>query len=137
MVTFPPQTAPGITNRNDLALYELFDELAELAEKISIRACEPTDPADLALAAAALERTVAALGVGVERAAYALGAPAPEASPPHPTRAVAWRLHGLASALRRCRDLASVVEEAVERLRLQAAPRTAGLSSDTPARRDR
>jgi hypothetical protein len=122
MVTFPPQTAPGITSPADEALYELFLELADTAEKISSRAAEPLAPAELALAATSLERAAAALAVGVERAAYALGTSAREggaATPPLPpaTRAISWRLHGLANALRRCRELSSVVTEAVERSR--------------------
>jgi hypothetical protein len=127
MVSFPPQTAIGITRRSDVALYELFSELADLAERISLRAGELTEPAELALAASALEGTAAALARGVERAAYSLGdsarGGAPAATPlPQTARAVSWRLHGLAGALRRCRELSGVVEEAVERSRVGRLP---------------
>jgi hypothetical protein len=122
MVAFPPQTAPGITSPSDEALYDLFQDLEDTAEKISRRAGEPIDAEDLALAAASLERASAALAAGVERAAYALSTsprdrPAPGAPPPHARRAISWRLHGLANALRRCRELSTVVREAVERSR--------------------
>jgi hypothetical protein len=125
MAAFPPQTAPGITNPADVALYELFLELADTAEKIESRAGEQIAPAELALAAASLERATAALAVGVERAAYAVGSRSREAgaassAPPHARRAMSWRLHGLAHALRRCRELADVVKEAVERSRVPA-----------------
>jgi hypothetical protein len=120
MVAFPPQTAPGITSPSDVALYELFQDLADTAEKISSRAGEPIAADQLALAAASLERASAALATGVEQAAYALGsAPrdhrAPGSQPPHARRAISWRLHALANALRRCRELSTVVREAVER----------------------
>jgi hypothetical protein len=122
MVAFPPQTAPGITSPSDEALYELFQDLADTAEKISSRAGEPVAAEELALAAASLERAAAALAAGVERAAYALTSsprdqPTPGAPAPHARRAISWRLHGLANALRRCRELSTVVKEAVERSR--------------------
>jgi hypothetical protein len=122
MVTFPPQTAPGITSLSDVALYELFQDLADTAEKIASRAGEPIAADQLALAAASLERASAALASGVEQAAYALSSaprdhPAPGSSSPQARRAISWRLHGLANALRRCRELSTVVRDAVERSR--------------------
>jgi hypothetical protein len=122
MVAFPPQTAPGITSPSDEALYELFQDLEDTAEKISRRAGEPIAAEELALAAASLERASAALAAGVERAAYALSTsprdrPTPGAPAPHDRRAISWRLHGLANAFRRCRELSTVVREAVERSR--------------------
>src|ERR687888_1145450 len=122
MVAFPPQTAPGLTSPSDESLHELFQELEDTAEQISRRAAEPIAAEELALAAASLERASAALAAGVERAAYALSTcprdrPAPGAPAPHARRAISWRLHGLANALRRCRELSTVVREAVERSR--------------------
>jgi hypothetical protein len=122
MAVFPPQTAPGITSPSDEALYELFQDLEDTAEKISRRAGEPIAAEELELAAASLERASAALATGVERAAYALSTsprdrPTPGAPGPHARRAISWRLHGLANALRRCRELSTVVREAVERSR--------------------
>ena len=122
MVAFPPQTAPGITSPSDEALYQLFQDLEDTAEKISRRAEEPIAAEDLALATASLERTSAALAAGVERVAYALSTsprdrPIPGAPAPHDRRAISWRLHGLANALRRCRELSTVVRGAVERSR--------------------
>ena len=73
MVAFPPQTTVGITSPSDVALYELFQELENTAEKISSRTGEPMAADELALAAASLERASAALAAGVERAAYAVG----------------------------------------------------------------
>jgi hypothetical protein len=122
MVTFPPQTAPGITSPSDVALYELFQDLEATAEKISNRAGEPMPADELALAAASLERASAALAAGVEQAAYTIGsAPreqrAAESPPTHVRRAISWRLHGLANALRRCRELSAVVGDAAGRAR--------------------
>lgn len=122
MVAFPPQTASGMTSSSDEALYELFGHLADTAEKVSSRAGEPIAAEELALAAASLERACAALAAGVERTASAIGsAPgdrrSPGSAPPHARRAISWRLHGLANALRRCRELSAVVGEAVERSR--------------------
>jgi hypothetical protein len=122
MVAFPPQTAPGITSPSDEALYELFQDLADTAEKISSRAGEPVPAEELALAAASLERASAALATGVERAAYALSSsprdqPTADAPAPHHRRAISWRLHGLANALRRCRELSTVVKDASDRAR--------------------
>jgi hypothetical protein len=125
MVAFPPQTTAGITSPSDVALYELFQDLETTAEKISNRAVEPMAPDELALAAASLERASAALAAGVEQAAYAI-ASAPRdrraigSPPPHARRAISWRLHGLANALRRCRELSTVVRDAVERARTTA-----------------
>ena len=122
MVAFPPQTAPGITSPSDEALYQLFQDLEDTAVKISRRAEEPIAADELALATASLERTSAALAAGVERVAYALSTsprdrPIPGAPAPHDSRAISWRLHGLANALRRCRELSTVVRGAVERSR--------------------
>jgi hypothetical protein len=122
MVAFPSQTTVGITSPADVALYELFQELENTAEKIASRAGEPMAADELALAAASLERASAALAAGVERAAYAVGsAPradrSPGSPPPHASRAISWRLHGLANALRHCRELSTVVRDAVERSR--------------------
>ena len=122
MVAFPPETAAGMTSHSDETLYELFQDLADTAEKISRRAGEPVAADELALAAASLERTSAALAAGVERAAHALSSsprdrPIADAPAPHARRAISWRLHGLANALRRCRELSTVVKDAVERSR--------------------
>jgi hypothetical protein len=114
------ELSAGITGPSDVALYELFQELENTAEKISSRVGKTLAPDDLALAAASLERASAALAAGVEQAAYAIGSaprdrPGPASPPPHARRAISWRLHGLANALRRCRELSTVVRDAVER----------------------
>jgi hypothetical protein len=110
MVAFPPQTAPGITSPSDEALYELFQDLEDTAVKISRRAGEPIAAEELALAAASLERASALCSSPRDR-------PTPGAPAPHDRRAISWRLHGLANAFRRCRELSTVVREAVERSR--------------------
>jgi hypothetical protein len=92
----------------------LYERLAEIAEEIAAR--RSPSPEELAVAVESLRRTSAALAVAVEDAAYALGS-APDGPPPRARRAVSWPLHGLANALRSCRELSTVVGDAVERAR--------------------
>lgn len=102
--------------RDGDTLSGLAERLAEIADALRQRAANPLEVADLEAAAASVTCALRDLAVGAELAANAVIdadrghvlartgiAPSPRA------RAVSWRLHALASALRAARDACAAV----------------------------
>ncbi len=110
-----------------------------------VEADHPEELPDLAGVFADIEDALGDLAVAAEQSAYAVidndrppGARATQVSPTPRARAVSWRLHGVASALRASREVCSAVPSASRELaRLQqphrdGAPRGAHLHHQLP-----
>jgi hypothetical protein len=105
--------------------------LAEVAHAIRVEAEHPEGLPDLAGVFADIENALGDLAAAAELSAYAVidndrppGARASGVSPTPPARAVSWRLHGLASALRASREVCPAVQSASRELaRVQRAHR--------------
>jgi hypothetical protein len=109
------------------SLGDLTGRFAEVAHAIRVRADHFDQLSDLAVVFADIERGLGDLAAAAELTGYAIidkdrppGARATQVSPTPQARAVSWRLHGLASALRASREVCPAVQSAArERARVQ------------------
>jgi hypothetical protein len=109
--------------------------LAEVAHALRVQAHHPEAPADLAGVFADIESALGDLAAAVEHSADAVidNDRPPGARASHPptaaARAVSWRLHGLAHALRASREICPAVRGASRELtRAQQARRGSALT---------
>jgi hypothetical protein len=120
--------------------------LAEVAHALRVEADHPEELPDLAGVFTDIEYALGDLAVAAEQSAYAVidndrppGARATQVSPTPRARAVSWRLHAVASALRASREVCSAVPSASRELaRVQhpqrdGAPGGAHLHHQLPA----
>jgi hypothetical protein len=103
--------------------------LAEVAQAIRVAADRFEEPPDLAVAFADIERALGDLAAAVELTAHAVietdrpaGARATQVPPTPAARAVSWRLHGLANALRASREVCPAVQSAARELARASQP---------------
>jgi hypothetical protein len=122
----------------------LTGRLAEVAHDIRVAVDRFDELPDLAVAFADIERALGDLSAAAELTGYAVieadrpaGARATEVPPTPAARAVSWRLHGLASALRTSREVCLAVQNAGRELALGRHPQSdrgsAGLAPRAPA----
>jgi hypothetical protein len=114
----------------------LTGRLAEVAHDIRVAADRFDELPDLAVAFADIERALGDLAAAAELTGYAVietdrpaGARATQVPPTPAARAVSWRLHGLASALRTSREVCLAVQSAGRELALGRHPRSDGGSA--------
>lgn len=101
----------------------LTGRLAEVAHAIRVAADHFDELPDLAVVFADVETALGDLAAAAELMGYAVidrdrppGARATQVSPTPRARAVSWRLHGLASALRASREVCPAVQSAAGEL---------------------
>jgi hypothetical protein len=114
----------------------LTGRLAEVAHDIRVAADRFDELPDLAVAFADIEGALGDLSAAAELTGYAVietdrpaGARATEVPPTPAARAVSWRLHGLASALRTSREVCLAVQSAGRELALGRHPQSDGGSA--------
>jgi hypothetical protein len=120
------------------SLGDLTARLAELAHAIRAAADYFEDFPDLPVVFADIQSALGDLAAAAELTGYAViakdrppGAWPSHVSPTPPARAVAWRLHGLASALRAPREVCAAVQSAGRELaRVQQTHRGAPVVGD-------
>jgi hypothetical protein len=107
--------------------------LGEVARAIRVAADHFEELPDLAVVFADLERALGDLAAAAELTGYAVidrdrppGARATQISPTPAARAVSWRLHGLANALRASREVCPAVQSAARELARAPQPRSGG-----------
>jgi hypothetical protein len=107
----------------------LTGRLAEAAHAIRVAADHFEELPDVAVAFADIERALGDLAAAAELTGYAVietdrpvGARATQVPPTPPARAVSWRLHGLAGALRTSREVCLAVQSAARELALTSRP---------------
>jgi hypothetical protein len=118
----------------------LTGRLAEVAHAIRVAADHFEELPDVAVAFANIERALGDLAAAAELTGYAVierdrpaGARATQVPPTPPARAVSWRLHGLAGALRTLREVCLAVQSAGRELALSRVPRSdRGLTGFAP-----
>jgi hypothetical protein len=105
------------------SLGDLTGNLAEVARAIRVAADHAEELPDLAVVFADAERALGDLAAAAELTGYAVvdrdrppGASATQHSPTATARALSWRLHGLASALRAARKVCPAVQSAAREL---------------------
>ena len=114
----------------------LTGRLAEVAHAIRVAADHFEELPDVAVAFADIERALGDLAAAAELTGYAVierdrpaGARATQVPPTPPARAVSWRLHGLACALRTSREVCLAVQSAGGELALARHPQSDGGSA--------
>lgn len=123
----------GVPSSDSGSFGGLTGRLAELAQAIRVAADRFEELPDLAVAFADIERALGDLGAAAELTGYAVietdrpaGARATQVPPTPAARAVSWRLHGLATALRTSREVCLAVQSAGRELALGAHPQSDG-----------
>jgi hypothetical protein len=151
--TLPSAVPPTVEDDSGLAdvpfaetgsLGDLTGRLAEVAHAIRVEADHFKELPDLAVVFADIERALGDLAAAAEFTGYAIiekdrppGARATQVSPTPQARAVSWRLHGLASALRASREVCPAVQTAArERARVQQ-PHRGGAPAGAHVRQSR
>jgi hypothetical protein len=111
----------------------LTGHLAEVAHAIRVAADRFEELPDIAVAFIDIERALGDLAAAAELTGYAVietdrpaGARATQVPPTPAARAVSWRLHGLASALRTSREVCLAVQSAGRELALGQHPQSDG-----------
>jgi hypothetical protein len=134
--TLPSAVPPTVEDDSGLAdvpfadtgpLGAMTGRLAEVAHAIRVEADHFEELPDLAVVFADIESALGDLAAAAELTGHAIidrdrppGARATQVSPTPQARAVSWRLHGLASALRASREVCPAVQSAArERARVQ------------------
>jgi hypothetical protein len=126
---------PGASSSDPASLGGLTRGLADVSHAIRVAANRFEEPADLAAVFADLGRALGDLGAAAELTGYAVidadrpaDARASQVSPTPAARAVSWRLHGLANALRTSREVCLAVQSAGRELALVRQPPGNGAS---------
>jgi hypothetical protein len=156
IMTTTPSTLPGAvppTVEDDMgraavrfadtgSLGDLTGRLAEVAHAVRLEAEHFEELPDLAVAFADIERALGALAAAAELTGYEIidrdrppGERASQVSPTPQARAVSWRLHGLASALRASREVCPAVQSAARERAHVRQPHGDGAPAGADARR--